>query len=130
MEKLNFSLNPQEEKPAQRVRYGLGPCEVYGCPRPGHIHTGVWNCRYHHGKRGAALAQITLALKNHAQEFDWYEHLLNATRVDFLVGDIAKNAPYELRVFPNEDFKKYFERVKRHIEILLIPKSRLQEITQ
>jgi hypothetical protein len=128
MEKLNFQLGVQEEKPV-RTRQGHDSCEVYGCPRAGHIHSGVWNCRYHHGKGGSSLAQITLTLKNHAREFDWYEHMLNATQVDFLVGDIARKAPTELRVLPNENFKNYCERVKRHIDILLIPKSRLQEVT-
>lgn len=123
-----FKFTTDEPENPTQVRNGH--CVVYGCPRNGHVHSGVWNCRYHHGRSGASLAQITMTLRNHAKEFDWYEYLLDATPVDFLVGDIARKAPDELRVLPNENFKTYRERVERHIDILLIPKSRLQEITQ
>lgn len=130
MEKLNFSLEPHEEKPTHRTKMGFGPCEVYGCPRDGVINIGVRNCRYHHGKSGSSLAQITMTLRNHSRDFDWYDHLLTRTPVDFLVGDVAKYAPEHLRVLPNENFKTYKDRIKQHIEILLIPKSRLQEVVR
>lgn len=123
-----FEYKPHEhseDSPAQQPR---SHCSVYGCPRKGQIYTTVWNCRYHAGKGGSSLAHVTLMLRNHAQEFNWYEHVLTATPVDFLIGDIAKKAPDDLRVLPNEDFRKYRDRVERHIDILLIPKSRLQEV--
>jgi hypothetical protein len=128
MEKLKFSVGVQPEQPVRRQRLGPGPCEVYGCPRHAHVFTGVWNCRYHHGKSGAALAQITLTLRNHAKEFDWYEHMLNATPVDFLVGDVARKAPAILDVLSNENFSTYKARVKLRIATLLAPKSRLLEV--
>ena len=128
MAKFEYKPNDHsEDSPAQSNR---SHCSVYGCPRKGQIYTTVWNCRYHAGKGGSSLAHITLTLRNHAKEFDWYERILDATPVDFLIGDIAKKAPDDLRVLPNEDFKTYRDRVKRHIDILLIPKSRLQEVTQ
>lgn len=126
MEKLNFQLGVQEEKPAQRTRQGHGHCEVYGCPRDGHIHTGQWNCRYHHGKTGQSLSRITLALKNHEREINWYEHVLNATVVDYAMGDVAKHAPLGLHPLPDETLVVYRVRMKQHIDDLLEPKSRIQ----
>lgn len=128
MGKFNFKFDTDE--PQESAQPNRGHCAVYGCPRKGQVLTTVWNCRYHAGKGGSSLAHVTLTLRNHAQEFDWYEHVLNATPVDFLIGDIAKKAPEDLRVLPNENFKTYKDRVERHIELLLIPRSRLQEITQ
>ena len=125
MAKFEYKPNDLQDSPAQASR---GHCAVYGCPRKGQIYTTVWNCRYHAGKGGSSLAHVTLMLRNHAQEFDWYEHILAATPVDFLIGDIAKKAPDDLCVLLNEDFRKYRDRVERHIDILLIPKSRLQEV--
>jgi hypothetical protein len=123
--KFKFDVDEQQESQPQNNR---GHCAVYGCPRKGQIYTTVWNCRYHFGKSGASLAQITLTLRNHAKEIDWYEHLLAATPVDFLVEDIAKKAPSILEVLPNENFKNYRIRVESHIENLLMPKSRLLEV--
>jgi len=128
MEKLKFSIGAKSEQPVRKSRQGFGPCEVYGCPREGHIHTGVWNCRYHHGRGGSALAQITLTLRTHAREFDWYEHMLNATPVDFMVGDVARKAPPILEVLSSENFSVYKARVKLRIATLLAPKSRLLEV--
>ena len=124
--KFKFDL----EEPANAAQQRHGHCEVYGCPRKASIYTPTANCRYHHGKSGSSLAHITMMLRNHSTDFDWWEYVLAATPVDFLVGDIAKKAPDNLRVFPNEDFKTYKARIKRHVEILLIPKSRLQEVLQ
>ena len=126
--KFDFKLSEDREEQPTRSKLGFGPCEVYGCPRAGHIRTGMLNCRYHHGKSGASLAQITMVLKNHAKEFDWYEHMLNVTHVDFLVGDVARKAPGGLEVLPNENFQAYRARINQHTEDLLMPKSRLLEV--
>jgi len=118
----------QQTKEPQRTRQGHGSCEVYGCPRAGHIYTAGWNCRYHHGKSGQSLARTTLALKNHASEINWYEVVLNATVTDFGMGDIAKDAPGSLHVLPNETLKEYRARMERHINNLFEPKNdRLQQ---
>jgi len=126
--KLNFNLDTPEDKAAPRARQGHSKCEVYGCPWDGQIYTGGWNCRYHHGKGGSSLTRITLALKNHTRDFRWYEFILNRTLVDFVIGDIEKKAPDHLRVLPNETFKDYRERMKKHIDGLLEVKSRLLEV--
>lgn len=128
MEKLNFNLERHEDTPAQRTKLGHGRCEVFGCPRDGHIYTGQWNCRYHHAVAGQSLSRITLALKNHEREFSWYEHVLNATVTDFGMGIIAKHAPPGLGVLPDETLNSYKLRMKKHIDDLLIPKSRLLEV--
>jgi hypothetical protein len=123
MEKFDFTTATEpQEKEIKRTRQGHGPCEVHGCPRAGHIYTGGWNCRYHHGKSGSSLARITMVLRNHEQEIDWYEHVLNATGVDFAVGDIAKQAPYGLAVARNETWSEYKMRVMSHVDDLLKPK--------
>lgn len=127
MEKFKFSADPQEEKPVQRTRQGHGKCEVFGCPRDGHIHTGQWNCRYHFGKSGSSLARITMTLRNHEKEFDWYEHVLNATVTDFGMGDIAGDAPAGLRVWKDETLKDYKTRMQIYFDDLLAPKSRIAE---
>ena len=121
MGKFEYTPDTQEPKPVKQNRTTHGQCDVYGCPRAGHIHTSNWNCRYHHGKNGAALARITLVLKNHGREFDWYERLLNATMVDFAMGDITKDAPYGLEPHKDEVLKQYRVRVKRRIDELLDP---------
>lgn len=128
MGKFNFNIDTPEEKPAPRTRLGHGRCEVYGCPRDGHIYTGQWNCRYHHGMGGHSLSRITLALKNHEREFDWYEHMLNATVTDFGMGVVAKHSPSGLHVLPDETLVAYRLRVKHHIDNLLAPQSRLLEV--
>jgi len=126
--KLNFSLDTPDDKPAPRAKLGGGPCEIYGCPWHGQIYTTGWNCRYHHGKGGSSLARITLALKNHAKDFHWYEFVLTRTLVDFVVGEVEKKAPSHLRVLPNETFRDYRARMKKHIDGLLEVKSRLLDV--
>lgn len=121
MKKFDFNAEDleQEKNPAPRGRLVHGRCEVYGCPRDGHIYTSSWNCRYHAGKHGSNLAHITMILKNHGKEFDWYEHVLNATVTDFGMGEIAKQAPYGLEVHANESLKEYKSRMREHINGLL-----------
>lgn len=123
-----FEYNPATEVNEQKPTKHNGHCEVYGCPWEGHIMINGWNCRYHHGKNGSSLARITLALRNHAADFRWYEFVMSRTPVDFLVGDVAKMAPEELQVLPSENFKAYKARMKNHVESLFEAKSRLLEV--
>lgn len=95
-------------------------CCIYGCPMPGHMLTsGNWNCRYHYGKNGDALAVISRILRTHPVEFAWHGKVLQFTIVDFLVGDVAKNAPHGLEPQPNQTFQEYKAFVKSRIEELL-----------
>lgn len=127
MEKFKFSVNAEQEQPVQRTRLGHGKCEVYGCPRDGHIQTGVWSCRYHFGKSGVSLARITMTLRNHEKEFDWFERMLNTTVVDFAMG-IAANAPDGMSPLQNETLAAYKARIGRYIDDLFVPKNRSSEI--
>lgn len=108
--------NYQQEK---KVFLGHGMCEVYGCPKPGHIYTEGWNCRYHYRKKGSELARITMLLKNHAVEFNWHEILLCSTIVDFYVKEIHKKAIRGFEPGETETFHQYRERIRLHIENLL-----------
>lgn len=121
MAKFNFKNIPSSNRENEPVRSngGHGPCEVYGCPKEGHIYTGKWNCRYHHGKSGERLARITSILNNHEYLFKWHEKLLQSTIVDFDIGDIANRAPRGLEVLNGELYVPYKARIKEKIEKLL-----------
>jgi hypothetical protein len=124
MAKFEYRPESDQEKPAHQSRLGHGRCEVYGCPRDGHIHTGQWNCRYHFGKSGQSLSRITLALKNHEREINWHEHVLNATVTDFGMGIVAKHSPHGLHPVPDETLSVYKLRMQRHVDNLLAPQNR------
>lgn len=120
MEKYKFNRstkNNDHEEP--RKTSGHGDCEIYGCPKEGHIYTGKWNCRYHHGKSGESLARITTILNNHEFLFKWHEKLLQSTFVDWDIGDIAKRAPRGLEVLNGENYVPYKARISQQIEKLL-----------
>lgn len=127
--KFDFKFDPTKDNASPQNRGDDGRCEVYGCPWAGTIHSGSSrSCRYHFRKKGSSLSHITLMLKNHADDFHWYEFILSRTLVDFAVGEIEQKAPSHLRVLPNETFKDYRERVKKYIDDLLEVKSRLLEV--
>jgi hypothetical protein len=119
---VDFKKGRQMPEPVSKS--GHDRCAINGCTRDGHIFTGQWNCRYHHGVAGNRLAHVTLMIRNHAQEFDWHEKLLTANAVDFAMGSVARDAPHQLRVLPGEDFYKYRTRVNLHIQALIgVPKK-------
>ena len=128
MDKFDFKYESSAEEKPKHNRSEHGPCEVYGCPRVGTIYTSGWNCRYHHGKNGHSLAYITMTLRNHAYEFDWYDRLLNLNAVDFAMNVMHKNAPSAMNVLPDETYKQYKTRMQKHVEELLQPKNRTEEI--
>lgn len=111
--------NPAEQKPTELH----GKCTAWGCNRMGHIHTGKWHCRYHwacHGKNIAEqLSHVTLILKNHEPEINWYEHLLYSSEVDFICGDLKKRTPVGMEVESTETFKEYRGRIEMVINALL-----------
>ena len=113
MEKYKFKktdTQEEEEKP-KSVPGGHGNCQVHGCPMPGHIHTGGWNCRYHHGKHGEALPRITGVILAHEYLFKWHSTVLNGTLVDWDVGDIQNKAPNGLRAIEGETWPQYKKRI-------------------
>ena len=128
MAKVNFNTaleqykGQPESKPKDEKGKGHGHCEIYGCPRTGHINTnGIWNCRYHYDQASKDLAQITMKLKNHEDEVDWYERLSTATSADYEVGSVKKDAPRHLKPDIDEDFYAYRFRVAQHIHAVLRP---------
>lgn len=115
-----FEYNPSENaKPEKRQQLGLGKCEVYGCPRDGHIKAESWNCRYHHNRAGKNLAGITSKLIHHESDVNWYEKVLQATIVDYNEGSLVARAPINMRPEEGEIFVDYRERMKLHINNLL-----------
>lgn len=106
----------EEIKPKQ---HGIGMCEVYGCGRQGTIKTANWNCRYHFGKSGNALARITGILHNHDLEISWYEKVLNFTIVDFDDGTVRQYAPEGYKPQEGEKWMDYKQKVCERIDLLL-----------
>lgn len=100
-----------------------GKCEVWGCNRWGHVHTGKWHCRYHwacHGKNIAEqLNHVTLILKNHGTEINWYENLLSSSEVDWVCDDLSRHAPHGMEPEPKEKFSVYRNRIELKINSLL-----------
>lgn len=100
-----------------------GKCEVWGCNRWGHVNAGKWHCRYHwacHGKNIAEqLNHVTLILKNHEPEINWYEILLSSSEVDWVCDDLKKRAPYGMEPEPEEKFRIYRHRIELRINSLL-----------
>ena len=100
-----------------------GPCVAWGCNRMGHVHTGKWHCRYHfacHGKNIAdQLSHVTIILKNHEPEVNWYEVLLSSSEVDWVCDGLGKRAPVGMEPSNGETFRQYRERIETHINSLL-----------
>lgn len=121
--KTTKSENPVDDRTDKNLH---GKCEAWGCNRWGHVHTGKWHCRYHfacHGKNIAdQLSHVTLILKNHEPEFNWYEHLLCSNEVDFVCGDLKRRAPIGMEVEADETFRQYRDRIERVINALLAVK--------
>jgi len=106
-----------------QAKHCHGKCEAWGCNRWGHVYTGKWHCRYHfacHGKNIAEqLSHVTLILKNHEPEVNWYEKLLGENEVEWVCGDLKKIIPVGMEVVKDESFKDYRNRIEKHINGLL-----------
>ena len=110
-----FEYVKHESKEKKETQSGIGRCEVHGCPMPGHIKTGNWNCRYHFGKEGESLGRITAILKNHPKEFDWYETILSGPLVDFEMGKLHGQEPRGFEIGQMESFAHYKKRIEAKI---------------
>jgi hypothetical protein len=116
MAKYNFKAKNETDnnQPEKKVN---DMCEAFGCPRKAQVNTGHWNCRYHSGRNVNVLANITMLLKNHEREIDWYEKVLNMAYHEF---DILKgNAPPPMMHLAGEDLIKYRVRMAGYINGLL-----------
>jgi hypothetical protein len=114
MAKFNFKA-PIEEQPekSNSSETGKHQCEVFGCPRLATIKIGNWNCRYHNLRAANALDGITLVLKNHEREINWYEKVLN---MPFHEYDLFKNnAPSTMLPHANEDLIQYRKRISQYV---------------
>lgn len=116
-----------DEEVKRQTKGGHGKCEVFGCQRMGQIHTTNWNCRYHHGRRGDTLADITMLLRNHEREINWYEKVLNMAYHEFEI--MTDNAPTGLQPLQNEKLPAYRVRMGQVIKKLLIDPSRAAKPT-
>ena len=121
-----FEYRPDQgadEEVKRQTKNGHGPCEVFGCIRMGHIHTTNWNCRYHHGRKGESLSNITMLIKNHEREINWYEKVLNMAYHEFKI--MAGNAPANMLPIASEELPAYKLRMSLHITQLLADPDRL-----
>lgn len=119
MAKYNFKavLEKKDEFQPHSSLTGIHQCEVYGCPRIATIKTGNWNCRYHHGRSGEVVNGVTLLLKNHEAEINWYEKVMKMPYHEY---DILKgNAPASMQVQAGEDLIKYRVSTEKYIKDLL-----------
>lgn len=117
MAKYNFKIS-NEKQPEQKTSNDTGKhnCEVFGCPRLATIKMAHWNCRYHNLRAGNKLDGITLILKNHEREIDWYEKVLN---MPFHEYDLLKdNAPPTMKYHLNEELIPYRARIIKFISDL------------
>ena len=123
----NYEFTPpvpeqEQERPdhqGNRQSAGHGKCDIWGCPKPGHMNFGVWKCRYHEGRKGEQIAKITLALKNHSAAFDWYETLLTTTIVEFDYPSFKKKIPPAYQPKAGESWQDYKKRFKGHLDKLM-----------
>jgi hypothetical protein len=123
MAKYNFKVS-NEKQPENKISNDTGKheCEVFGCPRLATIKTSHWNCRYHNLRAGNSLDGITLTLKTHEREINWYEKVLNMPFHEF---DIFEgNAPRTMAINENEDLIKYRARMQKYISDLLANPTR------
>ena len=134
----------KQDVPVNQKKEGMDRrCAIYGCPRMGTLYSGNWNCRYHYGVSGERLAKVTARIKNHELEIDWYEHILQSTVVDYLMGEVDCSelqqtegdkgnqwvkkrkllilAPDGMQPLPQEEFSDYRKRMAKYIGTLLSP---------
>ena len=119
-----YKTTVSEQKHDQKKDKDLhGKCEAWGCNRWGQVHIGKWYCRYHlacHGKNiGEQLSHVTIILKNHEPEVNWYETLLASSEVDYVCDDLKQRAPVGMEPETKESFKDYRARIEAHINKLL-----------
>jgi hypothetical protein len=125
MAKYNFKVSTEKEPEVKGSQdTGKHQCEVFGCPRLATIKTSHWNCRYHNLRAGNALDGITLILKNHEREINWYEKVLNMPYHEYEL--FRGNAPEKMIHLQNEDLIKYRVRMAQYISGLLKEPSRLK----
>jgi hypothetical protein len=124
MARTKFNYDPAEKQEEQKRNNDTGKheCEVFGCPRLATIKTNHWNCRYHNLRAGNSLDGITLTLKTHEREINWYEKVLNMPFHDYdkFKGNAPKTMIHEL----NEDLIKYRARMQKYISDLLANPTR------
>lgn len=77
---ISLSAKPPVEKHDADDR----TCMAHGCPRIATINSeGRWICRYHKGKAAKDWNHITLKLRNHEREVNWFEWLQQSTFTDY-----------------------------------------------
>jgi len=98
-------------------------CLAHGCPRiPTITHEGRKICRYHYGRAAKDWGYISMTLNNHKCEIDWYEKMLYASIVDFIVRKLD-TYPESLKPRVGEDFFDYRRRLWADLSEILYPKE-------
>lgn len=124
--KTKFQYLKTEKSETQEERYnGKHQCVIFGCPRIATIEiNNHWNCRYHNLRAGNALDGITLILKNHEREINWYEKVISMPYHEY---DLFKNnAPAKMAVLPSEELIQYRVRMAQYVSTLLKHPDRLK----
>ena len=131
-----FKSDEPEKQEYRKDKNGHGKCEAWGCTRWGHDYSGKWHCRYHwacHGENiGKQLAHVSMILKNHEAEINWYEFVLQSSFVDYECGVIdctlpgqekkrtpLSSAPETMLPEDGEKFSEYRKRITIYINHLL-----------
>jgi len=126
MAKYNFKAPTKSQPESHEEKYnGKHPCIIFGCPRIATIEiNNHWNCRYHNLRAGSMLDGITLILKNHEREINWYEKVINMAYHEY---DVLKgNAPASMMHLPNEDLIKYRVRMAQYISLMFKHPDRMK----
>ena len=118
MAKYNFKAAPENKEEVKSYNdTGKHDCDVFGCPRLATIKTNHWHCRYHNLRSAEMFDRITLLLKNHEREINWYEKVINMPFHEY--EKFKGNAPQTMLSIVNEDLKDYRVRVAKYVRDLL-----------
>lgn len=126
--KTKFQYSKTEKSETQEERYnGKHQCVIFGCPRIATIEVNNhWNCRYHNLRAGNALDGITMILKNHEREINWYEKVLTMAYHEY--DEMKGNAPASMFHLVNEELIKYRVRMQEYITTLFKHPARMKII--
>ena len=126
MAKFNFKIPTNTTKEPYEEKYnGKHACAIFGCPRIATIEiNNRWNCRYHNLRADNSLDGITLILKNHEREINWYETVLNMPYHKY--DELKGNAPAAMLHLNGEDLIKYRVRMANYISELFKHPNRIQ----
>ena len=124
--KTKFQYSKTEKSETQEERYnGKHQCVIFGCPRIATIEVNNhWNCQYHNLRAGNALDGITMILKNHEREINWYEKVLTMAYHEY--DTMKDNSPALMLHRENENLIQYRVRMQEYITTLFKHPARMK----